>query len=79
MSVTVVWLAFFGLLGRDLAGYAWWTAGSAAVAWLAALALSRLGDRGVAVGIALVTAFGVGIAATAVAARWATTGNWPLW
>ncbi len=76
---TIAWLVLFGLLGRSLAGYAWWTLLAGGLAWLAALVLVRIGDRGVAVGIAIVTAGGWSIAAAAVAARWAATGDWPLW
>jgi hypothetical protein len=78
-GAAALWLLLFGLLGADLRGYAWWTALAGGLAWLVALALSRLGDRGVAAGIAMVTAVGWGIAATAVAVRWATGGDWPLW
>jgi hypothetical protein len=79
VGATAAWLLFFGLLGGDLAGYVWWTMFAGGVAWLVALALTRLGDRGVAVGIAMVTALGWSIAAVAVAVRWAGSGDWPLW
>ncbi len=72
------WLLVFGLLGSDLRGYVWWTAFSGGVAWLVALALSRFGDRGVAVGVAMVTAAGWSTAAVAVAVRWISSGVWPL-
>lgn len=75
----MLWLLLFGLLGRSVAGYAWWTLVAGALAWLAALALVRFGDRGVAAGVAIVTAGGWSIAAAVVAVRWAGTGNWPLW
>jgi hypothetical protein len=78
-GVAAAWLLLFGLLGRDLSGYAWWTALAATVAWLVALVLLRRGDRGAAAGIAMVTAVAVGIAAVAVAVRWAGTADWPLW
>jgi hypothetical protein len=73
------WLLLFGLLGRDVAGYVWWTGVAGGLAWLAALALVRYGDRGVATGVAIVTAGGWSIAAAVLAVRWAQTGNWPLW
>jgi hypothetical protein len=79
VSGAAAWLLLFGLLGRDLPGYAWWTIIAGGVAWLVALLLARLGDRGVAAGIAITTALGWAVAATAVAARWATTADWPLW
>ncbi|RKN16976.1 hypothetical protein D7147_20040 [Micromonospora musae] len=78
-GVAVVWLLLFGLLGTDVSGYAWWTLLAGLLAWLAALVLVRHGDRGVAAGIAIVTAGGWSIAAAVVAVRWATSGNWPLW
>ena len=73
------WLLLFGLLGRDVPGYAWWTLIGGTLAWLAAAALVRYGDRGVATGVAIVTAGGWSIAAAVVAVRWAQSGNWPLW
>ncbi|MBL6278797.1 hypothetical protein JMF97_21800 [Micromonospora fiedleri] len=76
---TTAWLVIFGLLGGSLTGYAWWTLIAGALAWLVALLLVRYGDRGVATGIAIVTAGGWSIAAAAVAARWWTSGDWPLW
>jgi hypothetical protein len=44
-----------------------------------ALALARLGDRGVAAGVAITTALAWSVAATALAVRWAAAGDWPLW
>lgn len=76
---TAAWMAVFGLLGRDLGGYLWWTLLAGLVAWLAAIALVRLGDRGVAVGISIMIAIGWSIASAAAAIRWVTTGDWPMW
>ena len=73
------WLLLFGLIGRDVPGYAWWTLLAGGLAWLAAAALVRHGDRGVATGVAIVTAGGWSIAAAIVAVRWAQSGDWPLW
>ncbi|MER5457927.1 hypothetical protein ABT008_24445 [Micromonospora sp. NPDC002389] len=75
----LAWLGLFALLGRSLAGYAWWTLLAGGVAWLAALVLVRFGDRGAAAGIAIVTAGGWSIATVAVVTRWAASGDWPLW
>ena len=75
----VAWLLLFGLLGRDLRGYAWWTVVAGLIAWVVSLALARVGDRGAAVGVAIATSLGWGFAATAVAVRWASSGDWPLW
>ncbi|GAB3376818.1 hypothetical protein GCM10027452_33190 [Micromonospora halotolerans] len=74
-----VWLLLLGLLGLDVPGYAWWTLPADGLAWLAQIVLVRLGDRGVATGVAIVTAGGWSIAAAVVAVRWAQSGDWPLW
>ncbi|MEV4631517.1 hypothetical protein AB0J90_35130 [Micromonospora sp. NPDC049523] len=77
-GLTAAWFLLFGLLGDDLREYAWWTLLAGAAAWLATLLLIRFGDRGAAVGVAMVTALGWSIAAVAVAVRWSYAG-WPLW
>jgi hypothetical protein len=79
VGAAAAWLLLFGLLARSLPGYAWLTALAGGIAWLVALLLARYGDRGVAAGIAVSTALGWAIAATAVSVRWATTADWPLW
>ena len=79
IGATLVWFALFGSLGRDLAGYAWWTLTAAISAWVVAVVLAVLGDRGVATGVALVSGLGLSIAAGFVTARWITTNDWPLW
>ncbi|MFG1891853.1 hypothetical protein ACGFIR_28785 [Micromonospora sp. NPDC049051] len=78
-AVATVWLLLFGLLGGGVSGYAGWTLLAGGLAWLVALVLVRVGDRGVAVGVAIVTAGGWSIAAVIVAARWLSSGQWPLW
>ncbi|MFF5174182.1 hypothetical protein ACFY3U_16275 [Micromonospora sp. NPDC000089] len=78
-AVAAVWLVLFGLLGRDVAGYAWWTVVAVGLAWAGALALVRWGDRGVATGVAIVTAGGGSIAFAVVVLRWATSNDWPMW
>jgi len=75
----VVWVTLFGALGRDLAGYAWWTIVAAVSAWAVALIMTLLGDRGAAVGVALASGLGLSIAMAFVGARWITTQDWPLW
>ena len=74
-----LWVVLFGALGRDLASYAWWTLLAAVTAWLVALVLSLIGDRGVAVGVALASGLGLSIAMGFVGARWITSYDWPLW
>ena len=79
LAATVTWFALFGGLAQDLASYAWWTIVAGLSAWLVATVLAVLGDRGVAVGIALASGFGLSIAMAFVAGRWITTADWPLW
>src|SRR4051794_39093093 len=76
---TLVWLALFGAIGRDLVSYTWWTLTAALSAWAVAAVLAVLGDRGVATGVALAAGFGLSIATAFVANRWITTNDWPLW
>ncbi|MEU7983005.1 hypothetical protein AB0B63_31310 [Micromonospora sp. NPDC049081] len=78
-ALAAAWLVLFGLLGRDVASYAWWTVIAGALAWLAALALVRYGDRGAGTGVAIVTAGGWSIAFGIVVVRWATSADWPMW
>ncbi|WP_412737953.1 hypothetical protein [Krasilnikovia sp. MM14-A1259] len=79
IGATVLWFVLFGSLSRDLLTYAWWTVLAAVSAWAVAAALTVLGDRGVAVGVAVTSGFGLSIASIFVAARWITTGDWPMW
>ena len=79
IGATVAWFALFGSLARDLFGYAWWTVLAAVTAWAVAAALTLVGDRGVAAGVAATTGCGLSIAAIFVAVRWITTGDWPMW
>lgn len=74
-----LWFLLFGLLGTTPAGYGWWTLAAGVTAWAAVTVLARYGDRGVAVGVALATAAGWSVAATAVVLIWTVTGDWPLW
>jgi hypothetical protein len=78
-SATALWLLIFGLLGRDLRGYVLWTLLAGGVAWLVALVLTMRGDRGVGAGVALAGAIGWAIAAAALAVRWSSSADWPLW
>ena len=78
-GATLLWLALFGGLAHDLASYAWWTIVASITAWAMAIVLTVLGDRGVAVGIALASGLGLSIAVAFVGARWINTYDWPLW
>ena len=72
------WLLLIGLLASSARMYAWLTIGASAVAGVVAGLLARAGDRGVAVGVAVSTGFGLAIAMSVVVQRWIVTG-WPLW
>lgn len=79
MAAAGVWVILFALLGHSLAARAWWTICAGAVAALAAVALARDGDRGVAVGVAVTVAVALATVAGTVAWRWSVTAEWPLW
>jgi hypothetical protein len=79
MAATAIWLAGFGSLAVNLREYAWWTLAAGGTAWLAALALSRHGSRGVAAGVAVALTIGWSGTALALAVTWVRTGSWPLW
>ncbi|MFC0533059.1 hypothetical protein [Phytohabitans kaempferiae] len=79
LGAGAAWMLFLGLLGSDLRSYAWWSLIAGALGWAAALVLAKQGDRGVAAGVALSVGVAWSAAACAVAVRWGTTGDWPLW
>jgi hypothetical protein len=79
MGATLLWFALFGSIGGDLFSYAWWTVAAAVSAWIVAIVLTFLGDRGVAVGVAIISGVGLSVAMGFVAARWITTQDWPMW
>ena len=79
LGAGLLWVVLFGAVGRDLVGYAWWTLFAAVSAWAVAVVLAWVGDPGVAVGVAASTVLGWSIATGFVAARWITTGDWPMW
>jgi len=79
LAATAAWLAGFGALAVNLREYAGWILASGCTAWLAAMALSRHGDRGVAAGVAVALTIGWSGTALAVAITWVRTGTWPLW
>jgi hypothetical protein len=79
VGCALLWFGLFGALAQDLAAYAWWTIVAAVTSWVVALVLTRFGDRGVAVGIALASGVGLSIALGLVGHRWMTTYDWPLW
>jgi hypothetical protein len=73
-----VWMALLGVLASSGRAYVWWTVAAGVLGGLVAAALARLGDRGVAVGVALACAIGVAISFIVVTVRW-VNGDWLLW
>ncbi|MEV4536817.1 hypothetical protein AB0J82_23830 [Asanoa sp. NPDC049518] len=74
-----VWLLAFGVVDSTVNGYVYWTLLAGGIGWLVALVLAKVGDRGVAVGLAAVTALGWSIAAVVLGVTWLSRGDWPLW
>src|SRR3989442_93525 len=72
------WMLLFGLLAHNARGYVWWTVAAGIGACAAALVLVRLGDRGVAAGVAIASGLGVAIAFSVVMVDW-IHGTWILW
>jgi hypothetical protein len=73
-----LWMMLFGLLATNAGGYAWISIFAGLVAGGVALLLTRMGDRGAAVGLAMSAAVGLSIAAIVIGVRWAG-GDWILW
>jgi hypothetical protein len=79
LGVGALWMLLFGLLGSaSIRAYGWWTILAGVVGWALAVVLARYGDRGVAVGAAIVVGCGWAVAGVVLAFAWAATG-WPLW
>jgi hypothetical protein len=79
LAATTVWFVLFGSLGNGLGSYAWWTIGAGLAAWTVAVVLALLGDRGVAVGVAVASGVALSIAMFFVTLHWTATLDWPLW
>jgi hypothetical protein len=79
IGATLIWLALFGAIGRDLVTYTWWTLTATVTAWIVAILLAIFGDRGVAAGVGATAGLGLSIATTFVTIKWITTFDWPLW
>ncbi len=73
-----LWMLLFGLLAHTARTYVWWTVAAGVAAWAAALVLVRLGDRGVAAGVAIASGLSVAIAFSVVMVQW-IHGTWVLW
>jgi hypothetical protein len=70
-----LWMMLFGLLAHSGRGYVWWSVAAGAGAWIAALVLARLGDRGIAAGVAMSSGFGVAVAVSVILVN-ALHGHW---
>ncbi|HEY1485423.1 MAG TPA: hypothetical protein VGF84_04925 [Micromonosporaceae bacterium] len=73
-----LWMMLFGLLGHSARSYVWWSIGAGMAGWIASYVLARLGDRGVAAGVAIATGFGVAVAVSVVMVN-AWHGHWVAW
>ncbi len=73
-----LWFLMFGLVSWSLLSYLWSTVIAGVLAGAAAVVLVRYGDRGVAVGVAAISAAAVGIIGLIVAIA-DITGRWLLW
>ena len=78
IGATATWFLFFAMLAWSARSYVWSTLIAGALAWVAAATLIRYGDRGVAVGVAAVSAVAVSIACLVVGVRY-LNGDWILW
>ncbi len=74
----LLWILLAGVLAHSARGYVWATVLAGVIGAAVSMVLARFGDRGVAVGVALASGFGVAIAMTVVIARW-LAGQWLLW
>lgn len=79
LGAGALWMLLFALQGTSSSrAYAWFTIVGGLLAWAAAMLLARLGDRGVAVGVAIASGIGVSIAGLVVVIE-AFSGHWILW
>jgi hypothetical protein len=78
IGFTTAWFMFFAMVTGNARSYAWSTIIAGVLAFGAAAALARYGDRGVAVGVAGTAAVAVSIAGVLVGVRY-LGGDWILW
>jgi hypothetical protein len=79
LGAGALWMLLFALQGvSGTRAYAWFTIVGGVLAWAAAMLLAKLGDRGVAVGVAVAGGIGVAIAGLVVVIE-GFTGHWILW
>jgi hypothetical protein len=73
-----LWMLLFGFLAHSAHAYVWWTIVAGVAAWVAVFILARLGDRGIAAGVAMISGLAVAIAFSVVMVHW-IDGHWILW
>lgn len=78
IGAAMAWHLIFSMLGSTARSYSWATIVAGVLALVAALLLNRFGDRGVALGVAVTSAFGVSIAGLVVGISY-LGGDWILW
>jgi hypothetical protein len=78
LGAAAVWFGMFAAVSWSARSYAWTAVIAGVLAALAAVVLTRFGDRGVAVGVMIATAVGLGIAGIVVAA-YGFAGTWLFW
>lgn len=78
IGATVVWFGMAAAVSWSMLAYLWGAVLAAMLALGAAVLLARIGDRGVAAGVAGTTGVGLGIPGIIVLAN-AIAGHWLLW
>jgi hypothetical protein len=73
-----VWYLLFGFAWGSAPGYAWLSIVAGVLASLVSVLFAVRGDRGVAVGIALVSGFSLAAVGMVLIVYW-INGNWLLW
>jgi hypothetical protein len=76
-GATAVWALLIGVLSSSAREYILLSILGSLVPWFGAWALARFGDRGAAVGVAVVAGLVLAVAMGLTLQRWITAG-WPL-
>lgn len=77
LGATALWFLMFASVSWSLTAYLWVATLAGVLALLGAVALTRAGDRGVAVGVAVAATVGLGIPGGIVLVN-AAQGHWVL-
>ena len=79
LGAGALWMLLFALQGTSSGrAHAWFTIAGGLLAWAVAMLLAKVGDRGVAVGVAIASGIGVAITGLVVVFT-AFGGHWLLW